>query len=54
MSDGQQFHQYQQNEQQPLTPNHWTQDRPPTLYPHNNIGSPGPDLGSYSKPLNTR
>jgi hypothetical protein len=27
-SDGQQFHEYQQNEQYPLTSNHRTQERP--------------------------
>ena len=26
-SDGQQFHQYQQNEQSPITLTHWTQKR---------------------------
>ena len=26
--DSQQYHQYQQNKQQPLTSNHWTQKRP--------------------------
>jgi len=29
-SDGQQFSQYQQNEQSPLTTNHWTQKWPTT------------------------
>ena len=39
-SDGQQFHQSQQNEQFPLTTNHWTYERP-----WHKIGNPGPGLG---------
>ena len=39
-SDGQQFHQSQQNEQSPLTTNHWTYEGP-----WHKIGNPGPGVG---------
>ena len=39
-SDGQQFHQYQQNEQSPLTLRQWTQKKTMTY----DIGNPGSGL----------
>jgi hypothetical protein len=41
-SDGQQFHQYQQNKQSPLTSTHWTYKRPRRW-------NPGPGLGLAQK-----
>ena len=40
-SDGQQFHQYQQNKQPHLTSNHWTQKGHET----NDVGNPGANFG---------
>ena len=40
-SDGQQFHQYQQNEQSLLTWNHWTWKKTTTY----DVRNPGPGLG---------
>ena len=39
-SDGQQSHQYQQNEQPPFISNHWTQKKTMTY----DDGNPGPGL----------
>ena len=43
-SDGQQFHQYQQNEQSPLILTHWTHKKETKAY---GIGNLDPDLGPY-------
>ena len=44
-SDGQQFHQYQQREQSPLTFTHWSQKKTTTY----DAGNPYPDLGQAHK-----
>ena len=36
-SDGQQYHQYQQNNQSPLTSTHWTEIQVLTWNRHNNV-----------------
>ena len=41
-SDGQQLHQYQQNQQSPLTWTLWTQKKNTTTY---EVGNPGPGFG---------
>jgi len=45
-SYGQQFHQYQQNEQSPLTSNRWKFKKKIMTY---GIGNPGPGLGQTQK-----
>ena len=46
-SDGEQFHQYQQNKQPSLTSNHWTQKRKRTMTYV--VGTPGPGLRQTNK-----
>ena len=46
-SDGQQFHQYQQNEQWPLTSTHWNYKKKKTTTFH--VRDPGPGFGQPQK-----